>query len=185
MQIQILKKQLKCSLKEFLSIPLGRISMPQIWDIMANAKRRSIYEKNNMDALFRCEIALKKIAQLELSIKYNINIEEFFSSYQKLFTKESTEIKLLLSQKQPLNPGVEGAFQLLEKLGNHIGEKFMKNKILQNYLKEKYSFITPIGLKNCNKKTFENIFKAISEILNINEEHLIQLPKIKFNVSDS
>lgn len=148
------------------------------WDLLANARRRADMELKFDDAVARLYRAMEVLGQLELKEKYTIDTsnvkensipeeikQEFVSKYRN---KEDAKIRIPLY----------ASFQLLNALGNHLGQKFLQDyeEEIKPLLDIRNSSILAHGFNPIKEDTFERLWKTVLHFSNTKEENLPKFP---------
>jgi len=133
-----------------------KYSKEQLADLLTNAQRRAEEAKYD-DALARLYRAVELIAQLLLAKRgidtSSVRLEDLPKKWQEKY-KDREKIQLAQSQ----------AFELLEDLGENVGQKFRENKKLHNYLKYRNDSILAHGLTPVSREIYTELFKEVIEL---------------------
>lgn len=175
------------SLKENKNF-LGKLNNTQektpflIIDLLNNAERRALEGKYD-DAVARLYRIIELIAQFQLKTKYDIDSSDVDLSkippeLEQKFPHSEKGIKIQIS--------LHKSYELLQDLGDELGEEFFKNKDLINQLQSRNYSILAHGLEPVTKGMYEKLFmyanNSISNIIN-NAENLKKIAKFqKFRV---
>ncbi len=131
-----------------------------IADLINNAKRRAREEQKYDDAVARLYRTIELTAQYKLKRKYHIDPSNADTQKipQQLLKKwgipqETKTLKLTL----------EKDYQLLEALGDTMGQKYTHDEKLKNLLSKRNTSILAHGLKPVNKDEYNQLYKKVKE----------------------
>lgn len=131
-----------------------------IADLINNAQRRAEEEQKYDDAVARLYRTMELIAQYKLKSKYSIDTANAETKQipQELLKKWKTP-----TETKILKLALEKDYQLLEALGDEIGQKYALDKKLQYLLSKRNTSILAHGLKPIDKHEYNQLYKKTKE----------------------
>lgn len=134
-------------------------------DLVNNAKRRFEEEKYD-DAVARLYRTIELIEQYLLKRLYNIQTDRVdlnILSEKGVSQKYIEELKALQDDRGQIKIGLKRGYEILEKLGNKIGKRYMEDSRLQDLLRKRNESILAHGTKPVTKEDCEALKSAIEE----------------------
>jgi len=173
--------------KQFLGQLVNRLTRnmePEpylIADLINNAERKANEQQKYDDAVARLYRTIELIAQYKLKKQYNINPSkaETFKIPKKLFEKWN-----IVNKTETIKLSLERDYELLEAVGDKLGQKYKEDKQLKNLLSKRNTSILAHGLEPVNKQTYQQLYTKTLEyakntVANL-EQHLQNAKFIKW-----
>ena len=167
--------------KRFLGTLLNNLEKPEgepepfyIADLINNAKRRGDIEKKYDDAVARLYRTIELIAHCKLKEKYGINPSQTALNQIPPELQEKWNIK---TRDKPIKLSLQMSYELLNAKKDKLGEKYIKDKKIQNLLSKRNFSILAHGTKPVNKETYKELLKKMIEYASETIKNLKELLK--------
>lgn len=148
-----------------------------VYDLIANARRRARDSRYD-DAVGRLYRCVEAMAQIRLNEIIDINENnEILNEDLSEEIKESIKGNIFEGR---LELGLQQAYHLLNTIGDPLGERFYKLKLIERNspLSGRNKSILAHGFVPVDKKIWERLYKIIFELGNIHKENLPVFPQI-------
>ncbi len=154
---------------------LERVNEPEpyfIADLINNAQRRAQEEQKYDDAVARLYRTMELIAQYKLKRRYGVDPSN--ADAQKI-PKQLLKKWSLPPETKTLKLSLDKDYQLLEALGDPIGQMFAQDKKLQNLLSKRNTSILAHGLEPVSKDEYNQLYKRVTKYAEETTPNLKQL----------
>lgn len=163
----------------------AELTIEMIRDLLANAWRRAVLEKNYEDATARCYAAIEKYAQYVLQNEYGINSsdalpeklpaeirEEYVRKYKNMKRQRDGTFK------PKIQFGVIPSLEILKITGHSVGKRYAeREETIRSHMNERNESILAHGIVPMNEKKFRAIFDDALYLLDMKENEMIRFPE--------
>ena len=142
-----------------------------IADLINNAKRRGETEKKYDDAVARLYRTIELIAHYRLKKNHGVDPQRADPNDIPDELKKEWNI----NEEEPIKLSLKMSYELLKAKKDRIGEKYLKDKKIQDLLSRRNQSILAHGTKPINRKIFKNLLKKTNEYANETIKNIKQL----------
>lgn len=162
--------------------PAHGLSLPLIWDLLANARRRADQEGKYEDAVARCYSAIEKLGAYTLLRDRGIQAaaadphllpDVLREEYIRKYTTSTPE------GKSVVRFGLKAVYVLLAAMDHPLGQRFMEHEqAITNALGVRNASILGHGAKPVGRKAFDHLFQEALFLADIPSESLLAFPML-------